>query len=515
MSFLSLNLLCLWFLSCVVLPCLGQATSLFQWGFTDSSLTAELPACAPLPIVVMSRNAADDDDEGVAPYYMTAYVLGGTPVTTLIGTDEDALSWTVNVPVGSRVVLSVVDATRSTGGVAPLTYTIIAGNTTSCIATPPQNPQFRFSANVTGDLTTCQPWGLSITGGVPPYTVSIAQPNSFTVTNLSMPAGTDRFTYINRGAPDTQLLAAVSDSTGRWAAGTPIVNTKGSTNVTCPGLLSTSINSTAVMASDTAATEAEAASRRRRSILIIAITAVSAFLLLIGALGVAVCFAMRKRRRRMVQEEEASTVPRQFIAEPSPYPPTQYSGSIGYSFNTSISSLPTQTSTSSKTRLMQPRSLYIPPLPESPAVASSSTASASQMSAAAGSDITSPGERTRPTLYSRPSVSTTATSSVRPSAKAAEAGVYHSRSPELEYPESALPDSSNVLGRITSTSTAADSMRGRPSQMPTVREYPESSVLYANPETGEVGACPKTGAGLQLADEPPPPYADRRSRGLM
>ncbi|KAJ3514254.1 hypothetical protein NLJ89_g2478 [Agrocybe chaxingu] len=478
----------------------------------------------------MSRNPADDDDEGVAPYYMTAYVLGGTPVTTLIGTDDDALSWTVNAPVGSQVVLNVVDATRSTGGVAPRTYTIVAGNTTSCITTPPQSPQFRVSANVTGDLTTCQPWGLSITGGVPPYTVSIVQPNSFTVTNVSMPTGTDRFTYINRGAPDTQLLAAVSDSTGRWAAGTPIVNTKGwicpfhsptassnvnfrSTNITCPGLSSSSVNSTAVMASDTAGTEAEAASRRRKSILIIASTAVSAFLLLIGALGVAICMSMRRRRRRMVQEEEASTVPRQFIAEPSPYPPTQYSGSIGHSFNTSISSLPTQTSTSSKTRLMQ--SLYIPPLPESPAAASSSTASASQMSAAAGSDITSPGDRTRPSLYSRPSVSTTVTSSVRPSAKAAEAGVYHTRSPESEYPESALPDSSNVLGRITSTSTAPDSARGRPSQMPTVREYTESSVHYANPETGEVVACPETGAGLQLSDEPPPPYADRRSRGLM
>ena len=84
-----------------------------------------------------------------------------------------------------------------------------------------------MQANVTDTLTTCQPWRLSITGGVPPYNVTLAALDSPIVTNVTLLGTDDAFTYIDRADPGTQLIAGVSDLTGRWASGTPIVHTQG------------------------------------------------------------------------------------------------------------------------------------------------------------------------------------------------------------------------------------------------------------------------------------------------
>jgi len=72
---------------------------------------------------------------------MISYGLGGTTVTTLLGSDESKLSWTVTQPVGklsehlwrvatkkltgSRLILAVVDANGSSGGVTPRVMTVI------------------------------------------------------------------------------------------------------------------------------------------------------------------------------------------------------------------------------------------------------------------------------------------------------------------------------------------------------------------------------------------------------
>lgn len=39
---------------------------------------------------------------------------------------------------------------------------------------------------MTDTLTTCQPWGIIIKGGVPPYNVTLAAVNSPIVTNVTM-----------------------------------------------------------------------------------------------------------------------------------------------------------------------------------------------------------------------------------------------------------------------------------------------------------------------------------------
>lgn len=82
----------------------------------------------------------------------------------------------------------------------------LAGPTTNCVTKPVTAPEFKITSNVTGDLQTCQPWGFRIKGGVPPYTITLAAPNSPAVTNVTIPFGDDAFTYINRADPGGQLV---------------------------------------------------------------------------------------------------------------------------------------------------------------------------------------------------------------------------------------------------------------------------------------------------------------------
>lgn len=83
---------------------------------------------------------------------------------------------------------------------------IEAGQTTQCVVQPQTTPEFSMTANVTADLNTCQPWGLTVKGGVPPYIITLLQPNSPVVTNASIGLGDDRFTYINRADTGSTLV---------------------------------------------------------------------------------------------------------------------------------------------------------------------------------------------------------------------------------------------------------------------------------------------------------------------
>lgn len=61
-------------------------------------------------------------------------------------------------------------------------------------------------SNVTGTLTTCEPWGLTIVGGTKPYTVVLAALDSPITTNVTMAAPDDVFTYPNRADPGGQIM---------------------------------------------------------------------------------------------------------------------------------------------------------------------------------------------------------------------------------------------------------------------------------------------------------------------
>ena len=56
-----------------------------------------------LGIVVKSANVTANSTDGTPPYYMISFAVGGTPMTTFIGTDENDLKWTVTQPPGKSL----------------------------------------------------------------------------------------------------------------------------------------------------------------------------------------------------------------------------------------------------------------------------------------------------------------------------------------------------------------------------------------------------------------------------
>ncbi|KAJ6556186.1 hypothetical protein B0H19DRAFT_903678, partial [Mycena capillaripes] len=162
---------------------------------------------------------------GTPPFYMIAFAVNGTPSTSFIGKNESNLTWIVRHPVGTQLILGVVDSQGHSGGIDAPLYNVTEGSTTQCIPAPPAEAPFTIRANVTDLLNTCQPWGLTIEGGTPPYNMTLVPMNSPNTTNVTLGAQDSVFTYINRMAPGTQLLG--KSWNGRWASGSPLVRTQG------------------------------------------------------------------------------------------------------------------------------------------------------------------------------------------------------------------------------------------------------------------------------------------------
>jgi hypothetical protein len=123
-------------------------------------------------------------------------------------------------------VLSVVDAVGDGGGIPPNVYTVIrefnadcnaftqqhafpAGTDASCLPDPPTS-NFTVFVNVTKTLSTCQPWGMTISGGVPPYSVTLATLDSPDITNVTLGPLDNAFTYIDRSNPNTRLIGWIN-----------------------------------------------------------------------------------------------------------------------------------------------------------------------------------------------------------------------------------------------------------------------------------------------------------------
>jgi hypothetical protein len=56
------------------------------------------------------------------------------------------------------------------------------------------------------DLKTCEPWGLTVTGGIAPYNVTLISVGSTVVTNVTLPQGFDVLAYISRANPNGEIL---------------------------------------------------------------------------------------------------------------------------------------------------------------------------------------------------------------------------------------------------------------------------------------------------------------------
>jgi len=149
--------------------------------------------------------------------------------------------------------------------------------------------------------------------------------NSPIVTNVTLSGTDDAFTYIDRADPNTVLLAAISDLTGRWAFGTPTVNTKGSANVDCIGLVSSSGNSAQLQKAAEDAAAAAAAKSRRKTNTIIGVCVALAILII---LAVIVGTVLYMRRRKAIQDELEAKEYLDLTAKPfTPY--SHLSGATG------------------------------------------------------------------------------------------------------------------------------------------------------------------------------------------
>ncbi|KAI0065222.1 hypothetical protein BV25DRAFT_1913839 [Artomyces pyxidatus] len=205
----------------------------FLWSFKGN--TTVLPECQSVALSVQSTTVEP-------PFYMIAYEVDGTTTVSSVDTDGNNLSWQVNHRAGSELLLNLVDSAGHSGVVSPATWAVEDGDSASCVPTLPTTFPV-LTANVTKDLSTCQPLGLVMSGGSPPYTISIASPGA-TVLNLTLSAQDDMFTYINKAVPSSDLLVTASDSAGRWAVQSVLINTVGSADTQCPSLASTSGSST-------------------------------------------------------------------------------------------------------------------------------------------------------------------------------------------------------------------------------------------------------------------------------
>ncbi|KAK7679062.1 hypothetical protein QCA50_018006 [Cerrena zonata] len=210
----------------------------FIWGINTDliKLTSNgLGACSSVPIYVGSRNPTDPF-QGVPPFTMYAFKVGGIPTTQVIGSDPTNLTWVVDHSPGSTVMLTVLDGNNKTGGVDTTFYFVTDGPST-CQPTP-SNPSTlpTISANVTDQLQTCQPWGLSITNGTGPFDVWLPGLNIVGLPVINMDEGNDMLVYPDQTVPNTKLMASVYDvGAGAWGISTGSVDTTGSDSTVCPG----------------------------------------------------------------------------------------------------------------------------------------------------------------------------------------------------------------------------------------------------------------------------------------
>jgi hypothetical protein len=289
--------------------CSAQVTQVFQWTFTATAqqISSSLTQCQTYAISVSPLNSSTAA-VGTAPYYMLVFPSGGFPTTSFIGTDPKNLSWRVNHAAGTQLLLGMTDSTGvQSGGTATSLYTVSgsAAGDTSCMPSAPTT-SLAVIGNVTKDLSTCKPWGLRVSGGTPPYNITLAAVGSPVVTNISLPSGDDVFTWIDRASPNTQILAAVTDASGQWGNSTVLVNTVGSSDYTCTGLVSKAGNSSQIPFYYTAPSDT-----KRRIIGVAVGVSLGSIAVIVGTVLVVLYMRRQSRRERGIEDGQ-DTLPRVF-----------------------------------------------------------------------------------------------------------------------------------------------------------------------------------------------------------
>ncbi|KAK7679060.1 hypothetical protein QCA50_018004 [Cerrena zonata] len=206
----------------------------FFWGFNGNSSPTSFPSCSSVSISISLRPNSTIG-LGIPPFSMYSFEPGGIPHVQRIGSNPLSLSWTVDHLPGTKLLLVMLDSLNNTGGIPEKMYDVVSGST-ACISQTSDPPStFKLSSNVTDQLTTCEPWGLTATNGTPPYTIYITAVGSDTITVVKMGDADNTLIYPDRVEPNTSVFASIQDSLGIWGNSTQAVTTTGSSDPTCSG----------------------------------------------------------------------------------------------------------------------------------------------------------------------------------------------------------------------------------------------------------------------------------------
>lgn len=284
-------------------------------------LSETFTTCQELTVVIIQNTTTP---VGVGPYTLLSIEVGGIPVSTPLGNGTPVtlpngpginLSWKVPHKAGATLALTVLDSVGNSGGTPNNFYTVSAGSDNSCLPPAPTTP-FSVKANVTSSINTCQPWGITVTGGTKPYIGYIAALNQFPTT-VKFEQADDALTFINRVAPGTTMMAVIKDANGNFATGTPKVNTAGGKDSSCPGL-NTRTGNAAVIQAQNALSQGQAtqAAQAKQRTVIIAVVVVIILVLILA--GVFVFLYMRKRRVDQGHIEGQDAKSRPYDGQPVP-----------------------------------------------------------------------------------------------------------------------------------------------------------------------------------------------------
>jgi hypothetical protein len=210
---------------------LAEGSRSFSWDLMNHEFEQvhSLTVCDSLHISLSSLSGNYNNIRRY-PYTLLAFEVGGALIATQV--HEDGL-WQVKHPAGSQLLLALVDSLGNSGGVLPTVFTVASGSSDCLPALPTSAVPPTMITNVTY-LKPCDSWQMSITGGVPPYTIMLASPGAPSLQDFIVPQDSSLVSFINSGiALRGSTIAAVRDSSGVFGHTTKFVEVVDASGVSC------------------------------------------------------------------------------------------------------------------------------------------------------------------------------------------------------------------------------------------------------------------------------------------
>lgn len=210
---------------------LADGSRSFSWDLTNHEFerVRSLTVCDGLHIS-LSSSSGNYNEIGHSPYTLFAFEAGGALTATQI--HEDGV-WQVKHPAGSQLLLALVDSLGNSGGVLPTVFTVGSGSS-DCLPALPTSAVAPIIITNTSHIEPCDSWQMSVSGGVPPYTIMLASPGAPFLQDFAAAQESDLISFINSGiALRGPTIAAVRDSSGVFGHATEFVEVVEASGISC------------------------------------------------------------------------------------------------------------------------------------------------------------------------------------------------------------------------------------------------------------------------------------------